>query len=230
MTRLVKKTRALVAAPPEPFLETKRSKERLNSLIDSMPEGSVVVNVGAGYSDLGSRVVNTDIFDSGTTDVIATALDLPFADGSVDLVIMQGVLEHVPDATLSLGECIRVLKPGGKFYTEMPFMQPYHESPIDMRRCTLPGLIEFCKPLREIDSGMNVGPASTVAWIVRELLAGVISGGKPQLYPRVSSIVGWVVFPIKYLDHWFEKKPHFHRIGSSFYFIGEKPGADKDYG
>ena len=222
MTSLIKKTRAAIAVPPEPFLESERSKLRLIGLIESLGENAVIVNVGAGFSDLGPRVINTDIFDSGTTNVISSALALPFADESIDLVIMQGVLEHVPDASRTLDECIRVIKQGGKLYTEMPFLQPYHEAPIDMRRCTLPGLAEMCKPLRLVESGMNVGPASTLTWITRELLAGVLSGGNERLYPRVSSLVGWFLFPFKYLDHWLETKPHLHRIGSSFYYIGEK--------
>jgi len=222
MSNLIKRTRAVIAAPPEPFLETDRTKRILRDLIGSMPDGSIILNVGAGYSDLGERVINTDIFDSGTTDVISSALELPFSNESVDLVILQGVLEHVLDARKTLDECIRVMRSGAKFYTEMPFMQPYHESPIDMRRCTLPGLAEMCRPLRHVESGMNVGPASTLTWITRELLAGLFSGGNEYLYPRVNSLVGWVIFPFKYLDHWLEKKPYLHRIGSSFYYIGEK--------
>jgi SAM-dependent methyltransferase len=222
MTSIIKRTRAVIAAPPEPFLESARTIRILSRLIDSIPENEFIVNVGSGFSDYGERVLNTDIFDSGTTDVIASGLNLPFSNESASLVILQGVLEHVKDAEKTLNECIRIMKRGGKFYTEMPFMQPYHESPIDMRRCTLPGLIEFCKPLAEVESGMNVGPASTLTWITRELLAGLLSGGNPRLYPKVNSLVGWVVFPFKYLDHWLERKPYLHRIGSSFYFIGEK--------
>ncbi len=222
MSNLMKRITALIAAPPEPFLETDRTKRIVRNLIDSMPDGSVILNVGSGFSNLGERVINTDIFDSGTTDVISSALELPFSNESADLVILQGVLEHVLDAKRTLDECIRVMRPGAKFYTEMPFMQPYHESPIDMRRCTLPGLTEMCKPLRLVESGMNVGPASTLTWITRELLAGLLSGGNEYYHSRVNSLVGWIVFPFKYLDHWLEKKPYLHRIGSSFYYIGEK--------
>lgn len=218
----MKRVRATVAAVPEPFLETERTKRFVFDLIESMPEGATIINVGAGSSDLGKRVINIDIFDSGTTDVVASALELPFEDGSVDLVIMQGVLEHVRDERKTLDECYRVMRPGAKFYTEMPFLQPYHESPIDMRRCTLPGLAEMCLPLRHIESGMNVGPASTVTWILRELIAGVLAGGHEYYFPRVHILVGWVLFPFRYLDIWLEKKPHLHRIGSSFYYIGEK--------
>jgi SAM-dependent methyltransferase len=222
MTSLIKRSRAIIAAPPEPFLESEWSKRRLANLIDSMPADAFILNVGAGFSNLGPRVTNTDIFDSGTTAIISSAHHLPFASGSADLVILQGVLEHVLDADMTLQEATRVLKVGGHFYAEMPFMQPFHESPIDLRRCTLPGFVEMCKPLSHIESGMNVGPASTLTWIIRELIAGVISRGNERLYPRVSSLVGWVVFPLKYFDYWLEKKPYLHRIGSSFYYIGRK--------
>jgi hypothetical protein len=138
------------------------------------------------------------------------------------MVILQGVLEHVEDADATLKECVRALKPGGLLYAEVPFLQPYHESPIDLRRKTRPGLATFCKPLIEIESGIHIGPASTVTWILRELLAGLLSGGDPTLYRRINSLVGWVVFPLKYADYILEKAPHFHTIASSLYYIGYK--------
>jgi len=222
MTNPLKKVSALLAAPPEPFLETGRAKRRVRDLIEAAGERAVILNVGAGYTDYGPRVLNVDIFDSGTTDVIASAMALPFADDTADLVILQGVLEHVRDAERTLAECYRVLKPGGLFYTEMPFMQPYHESPIDLRRSTRPGLSRLCAPLVEVESGIHMGPASTLTWILRELLAGVLSGGRFDVYRRVSSLVGWVVFPLKYADYALERLPHLHRIASSCYFVGRK--------
>ena len=218
----LKKLRATLAAPPEPFLVTNRSKRRVRSLIEKTGEAAVILNVGAGYTDYGPRVINLDIFNSGSTHVIASALALPFPNSIADLVILQGVLEHVEDADATLKECVRALKPGGLFYAEMPFLQPYHESPIDLRRNTRPGLTKFCRPLIEVESGIHIGPASTVTWILRELMAGLLSGGDPTLYPRINSLVGWVMFPLKYADYFLERAPHLHRVASSYYYIGRK--------
>ena len=43
-------------------------------------------------------------------------LDIPLASNHIDLVISDGVIHHTGDTYLAFRECIRVLKPGGKFY------------------------------------------------------------------------------------------------------------------
>jgi SAM-dependent methyltransferase len=222
MVNSVQRLRARLASPPDPFLVTPRSIERVSALVESAGPDATVLNVGAGYTSLGERVVNIDIFDSGTTDVIASAMALPFPDNSADLVILQGVLEHVADAASTLAESFRVLKPGGLFYTEMPFLQPYHESPIDLRRSTKSGLATLCEPLIEIESGIHIGPAATLAWFLREFWARLLSGGRPSVYAKASTAIGWLVFPLRYADRFLEKIPHLHTIASSCYYLGRK--------
>jgi SAM-dependent methyltransferase len=217
-----RKLRERLATPPDPFLVTSRAVQRVSALIESAGSNATILNVGAGYTSLGERVVNIDIFDSGTTDVIASAMELPFPDDCADLVILQGVLEHVEDAASTLAESVRVLKPGGLFYTEMPFLQPYHESPIDLRRSTKNGLASLCAPLIEIESGIHIGPAATFAWLMREFWARLLSGGRPSVYAKASTLIGWVVFPLRYADHFLEKIPHLHTIASSCYYLGRK--------
>jgi SAM-dependent methyltransferase len=222
MAIVPKKLREFLASPPDPFLVTSRSTERVAALVDSAGPNATILNVGAGYTSLGERVVNIDIFDSGTTDVIASGMNLPFPDNCADLIILQGVLEHVADATSTLAESFRVLKPGGLFYTEMPFLQPYHESPIDLRRSTKSGLATLCAPLIEIESGIHIGPAATFAWLLREFWARLLSGGRPSVYAKASTIIGWLVFPLRYADHFLERFPHLHTIASSCYYLGRK--------
>jgi len=218
----LQKIKGTIAAPPDPFMVTRRSQERVTELVSATGDRATIFNVGAGYTDLGPRVVNIDIFDSGTTDVIASAMALPLPDQCADLVILQGVLEHVEDAAGTIAESVRVLKPGGLFYTEMPFLQPYHESPIDLRRSTKNGLATLCAPLVEIESGIHIGPAATFTWLTREFLARLISGGSPGVYAKASSILGWILFPLRYADHLLERLPHLHTVASSCYYLGRK--------
>ncbi len=46
--------------------------------------------------------------------------DLPYADGSLDVVIASEVVEHLPDPEQVFGEIARVLAPGGRLIITMP--------------------------------------------------------------------------------------------------------------
>jgi 2-polyprenyl-3-methyl-5-hydroxy-6-metoxy-1,4-benzoquinol methylase len=53
----------------------------------------------------------------------ADGMALPFTAGAFDLVLSDGVIEHVPDAALYLRECRRVLKPNGHvFLSTAPYL------------------------------------------------------------------------------------------------------------
>lgn len=45
--------------------------------------------------------------------VVGSALELPFEDGSFDLVYSVASIKHWPDRRRGLSECVRVLRPGG---------------------------------------------------------------------------------------------------------------------
>jgi SAM-dependent methyltransferase len=67
--------------------------------------------------------------------VLAGARNLPFANGSFDLVVCKWVAEHLEDPALEFRECARVLRPGGvlvlltpnawSFFTLLSRMLPY---------------------------------------------------------------------------------------------------------
>ncbi len=65
--------------------------------------------------------------------VFAAAIgeNLPFADHSFDLVVMNQVIEHVSNQSAVLAEATRVLKPGGVLYVACPnylrFYEPHYK-------------------------------------------------------------------------------------------------------
>lgn len=61
-------------------------------------------------------------------------LDLDLEDDSLDGIVSEVMLEHVPDPFLALRETHRVLKPGGTFVLVVPWMYPFHGAPDDYFR------------------------------------------------------------------------------------------------
>jgi ubiquinone/menaquinone biosynthesis C-methylase UbiE len=62
---------------------------------------------------------------------LGDAMDLPFANGSFDLVLCQEMLQFVPDRLAALREVRRVLTPGGRFLTSTwrpRSEQPFHDA------------------------------------------------------------------------------------------------------
>ncbi|MFO1125627.1 MAG: class I SAM-dependent methyltransferase, partial [Methylocystis sp.] len=92
--------------------------------IESLADG-LILDVGAGYRPVYySNVVNFEMMDYPTTDVIGAAHRLPFKDDAFDGVISIAVLEHVKDPFRCAAEIARVLKPGGWLKCCVPFLQP----------------------------------------------------------------------------------------------------------
>jgi len=52
--------------------------------------------------------------------MVLDATDLPFPDQSKDVVVIFGVLHHVPVWRKVVSEIYRVLRPGGRFFVEEP--------------------------------------------------------------------------------------------------------------
>ncbi len=68
------------------------------------------------------HVVSLDIDPRGlsTTGICGSAMALPFADGTFDLVSAFDVIEHCEPEATALAEVARVLRPGGSFLMAVP--------------------------------------------------------------------------------------------------------------
>jgi SAM-dependent methyltransferase len=62
--------------------------------------------------------------DRGFANVLCgSGYELPFADGSFDLVCLFDTIEHIPDDERALREVLRVLRPGGAVFVSVPAYQ-----------------------------------------------------------------------------------------------------------
>jgi len=68
-----------------------------------------------------------DIRFEAMPHVVGDIMRLPLADESVDGILCNAVLEHVPYPQAAVNEMYRVLKSGGIVLVGVPFIYPYHD-------------------------------------------------------------------------------------------------------
>jgi SAM-dependent methyltransferase len=175
----------------------------------------IIVNLGSGSSDFGPRVINVDIFPYSSVDIVSSIDCLPFEDASIDQIINIAVLEHVPNPIEVVAEFHRVLKPGGKLYCFVPFIQGFHASPWDYQRYTKPGLIKLFSQF-EIVSIKSAGPTSGMLWTFQEWIALLFSFGSKKIHSVIWLVILLVTFPIKYMDFFLRHHSLSENISSGF--------------
>ena len=146
------------------------------SLIHSLPDG-LILDCGAGRRGVYfPNVVNLEIADYDTTDVIGVGEELPFKDSSFDAVISIAVLEHVRNPFRCADEIVRVLKPGGRLICCAPFLQPYHGYPNHFFNMSHQGLRSLFEDDLQIDDHQVIGsmlPIWTLTWMINSWADGL---------------------------------------------------------
>lgn len=139
-------------------------------------EDGFVLDCGAGskrfYFD---NVVNFEIVDYETTDVVGVGEVLPFLDNSFDAVLSIAVLEHVTDPFLCAKEIARVLKPGGRLICAVPFLQPFHAAPHHYYNMTHKGIENLFDSYLKIDKVTNYGGMLPI-FAIKSLLTAYADG------------------------------------------------------
>jgi SAM-dependent methyltransferase len=216
--------RRLLAAttPPDFAYKTERSRRRIPRFVEHLGPNATILNLGSGRTTFGPRVVNLDIGPLRAVDVVAVGERLPVQAASLDGVITQGVLEHVPDLPATLAEIDRVLRPGGLVYHEAPFIQGFHASPNDFRRFTAVGMAELTRGYEVLEQGVAVGPSSAMMWVASEYLALLFSGRSETLLKLGRRAFPWLLSPLKLADAWLEGHPQADLVASAFYIVARK--------
>jgi SAM-dependent methyltransferase len=202
-------TRRLYRAlqPPRPFVINPR--EAIEA-----PLGRWNLYIG-GAGTKPDGYVNIDLFLLPGVDVAADAERLPFRDGVFQRVECDAVLEHVRDPGQVMREIERVLAPGGYAHLVTPFCHPFHEYPKDYRRFTLDGLKEIAGGLEVVSEGWRTGPTATMLVFGLEYAKLLL----PWKAWRVVAhgVLGWMLFPLRYLDGWLLRTRRAGQIGNHCY-------------
>ena len=165
--------------------------------------------------------VNLDLFPLANVDVAANAELLPFRDGQFTRVECDAVLEHAEYPDRIVREIERVLAPGGFAHLVVPFCHPYHAYPSDYRRYTPEGLRQLAGGLEVVASGWRTGPTATLLVTLLEYVKLWMPG---RLLRGVAHVaLGWLLFPLRYLDALLLRSPRAGVLGNHHYLWLRKP-------
>lgn len=164
--------------------------------------------------------LNLDLFPLPGVDLAADAERLPFPDGLFQRIECDAVLEHVERPEAMLAEMARTLKPGGYLHVVVPFAHPFHEYPRDYRRFTIDALLLMNPGLEPMKTGWRTGPTATLLVFLLEYVKIWAPG---LLRPVVHGVLGWLLFPLRYLDLLLLRSPRARQIGNHCYVWLRKP-------
>jgi SAM-dependent methyltransferase len=171
---------------------------------------------GAGDAE----VVAIDVDARADVDVVADAHALPFIDGSFDAVVVTAVIEHVLRAEVVMAEIVRVLRPGGLLYSEVPFVQQVHEGALDFTRYTLSGHRLLAREFEELESGATAGPATALVWALEHFALALVDARTPRRRAVVKAVVRGAAGWLKWLDRIIANRPAGLDGASCTYFYG----------
>jgi SAM-dependent methyltransferase len=204
---------------------TNRVAERnVELLLSLLPDEPLILVVGGGtigngvealYADDRARVIAFDLYGSALTQFIADAHQIPLADGSVDAVVIQAVLEHVLDPTRVVAEIARVLPVGGVVYAETPFLQQVHAGPYDFVRYTSSGHRYLFRKFEEIAAGPVAGPGTQLVWSIDHTVRGLLRS------EFAGKIARGLVFWLRGIDR-LVPSAFATDDASAFYFLGRR--------
>jgi SAM-dependent methyltransferase len=209
-----RKRLARALTPPSPFLHDPAELD-----IDA-PLGRWNLYIGGA----GSRVdgyINLDLFPLPGVDVVANAEQLPFRNDIFARVECDAVLEHAAQPGLLVAEIERTLARGGFAHLVTPFCHPFHEYPRDFRRFTIDGLRQFSGNMELVKSGWRTGPTATMLVFVLEYVK-IFLPWRP-LRVLAHGVLGWLLFPFRYLDVPLRKSARYGQLGNHCYVWLRKP-------
>jgi len=199
------------------------SRDAWCRLLSQVDEDDLCLSVGGGPRRVHPYFVNLNIEAAENVEVVGDAHRLPYADGSVDAVHCEAVLEHLEDPGQAVGEMFRALRSGGEVYCVTPFLQGFHGYPSHYFNPTLEGhrLVFSRSGFEVLEAGVCVGPS----WMISSLIAEYVSMVIPVRGFRAAAVIASrvLLIPVPFLDRWINRSPRAHILASTTFVYARKP-------
>jgi SAM-dependent methyltransferase/uncharacterized protein YbaR (Trm112 family) len=206
-----------------------RVRERLIGEVLALADRPIVLNVGGKHPTSlteqiceheGIDAIECDLAHRKRTRIFANPASLPVADESVDAVLLDGLLEHVPSAQAVADEAWRVLKPNGIVYSDTPFMLQVHGGAFDYSRFSHQAHRWLFRNFDELESGVSSGPGVALSYAIQYFLL-CFAGGSNSRY-AIKTVTRLTLFWLKYFDLFLAERPAARDAAHGLYFLGRK--------
>jgi SAM-dependent methyltransferase len=175
-------------------------RDHVGEFIRGLGPGEIAVELGAGNRRLSAQIINLDLFPFENVDLVGSAERTPIRSGSVDAVILDTILEHVPEPQRVVDEVLRILKPGGRAICLAPFIFPYHAYPRHYFNSSKDGLEYLFRRFGHCSVVTNMGPTAAMVNLFSDYVGVALSDENRFLYSLGKAIALAFTFFFKYLD------------------------------
>jgi SAM-dependent methyltransferase len=182
------------------------------------------VNIGAGDTRMHDRLINVDVADNPTVDIVAADSRLPFDDKSIDLVVSQEAIEHIADFGKTIEEVARICKPGAAFYCQAPFIIGFHPGPSDYWRFSRQAFeLLFDNETWSLEKlEISVGFGTGFYRILVEFLATLASAIHARLYIPAKGASALLFYWVKLFDVLSPRAAQRDRIPGGYFVVARR--------
>jgi SAM-dependent methyltransferase len=198
-------------------MRTAGAQQAFEAIFSDLPQDALCLSVGGGPTRAHPALVNLNIGLFANVDVVADAYELPYADGCVDAIHCEAVLEHLEFPDAAVREMHRVLRSGGRAFAATPFLQSFHGYPDHYQNFTPTGhrrLFERAG-FEVLSAGTCVGPTFALRDLATNYIRNILPGGKPgRIGSRLFSLL---TLPTLWLDRWVNERSLSSYLASTTY-------------
>ncbi len=194
-------------------------------LFNHQGKETAILNIGGGPHRYSEREITLNIGPFLNVDIVGDAHRIPFAANTFDSIICNAVLEHIYDGNNVVAEMLRVLKPGGFLYAEVPFIFFFHGYPNDFLRYTREGMRRLFAGLESTVFDISGGPTSALLQSIAIYLTLLTPRRYKMIGKAFSALFRLFFFPLKYIDILLNRLPDAHIFASGISVMGRKPVA-----